>query len=124
MNTKKRPIFQAVFEYHYPVTAIVSVLHRITGVILFLLIPFMLWLLHKSLVTPEGFSQLQDFFGKPLVTVLLWLTLAAFLFHLVAGIRHMIMDMGYGESLKVGRLSSYLVFIISLILLFIVGMSI
>lgn len=121
MKTQKRPIFQAVFEYHYPVTAIVSVLHRISGVILFLLIPLLLWLLHKSLLNPEGFAQVQTIFSHFLVRVIVWLSLAALLFHLVAGIRHILMDMGWGETLKGGRTGSYLVFIITVILLLFVG---
>lgn len=114
-------MFQAVFTYRYPVTAIASVLHRISGVILFLLIPLLLWALHKSLTSAEGFQSLQHTLTRPVSITLLWIILASLLYHLIAGIRHLLMDSGIGESKRGGRWGAYAVFIITVILLFIIG---
>lgn len=119
----KRPIYLPVFSYRYPVTAIASVLHRISGIILFILIPLFLWLLQHSLMSLAGFQQLQTFFANPIIIVLKWLILAALLYHLIAGIRHLLMDAGVGDSLKGGRTGAYAVIIVTLILL-IVGILI
>lgn len=121
MNTKQRPIFQGVLKYRYPVMAIASVLHRISGVILFLLIPVLLWALNKSLATPDGFQQLHDILTSPIPITLLFIFIAALLYHLFAGIRHLFMDMGYGESLKAGRATAYIVFAVTIIMLLIIG---
>lgn len=121
MSTQQRPIFQAVLKYRYPVTAIASILHRISGVILFLFLPLLLWVLHKSLLSPADYQIVSQAFSHPIVITLLWITLAALIYHLIAGIRHMLMDCGFGESLKGGRAGAYLVFVITVILLFIIG---
>lgn len=124
MKNDTRPVFQAVFKYRYPVMAIASIFHRISGVLLFLLLPLLLWALHYSLASAEGFSHLHDCLTCPLAVAILWIFLAALLYHLVAGIRHLLMDIGIGESLKGGRLGAYLTFIITFILLIIIGIFI
>lgn len=121
MNTQQRPVFQAVLKYRYPVTAIASVLHRISGVILFLLIPLLLWVLAKSLGSPAGFQAVQSALSNPFLLVLLWVSLAALLYHLLAGIRHIIMDIGFAESLKGGRAGAYAVIIIAVVLIILAG---
>lgn len=121
MNTQQRPVFNAVLKYRYPVTAIASVLHRISGVFLFLIIPFLLWGLDISLTSQQGFQNLQQWFHHPLVITLIWLTIAALLYHLIAGIRHLLMDTGVGESLSVARTTAYTVFVVTVILLLLIG---
>ena len=63
----------------------------------------------------------KAFFTRPIPITILWIVLAALFYHLVAGIRHMLMDLGYAESLKGGRIGSYTVFAITVILLFLAG---
>jgi len=117
LKKDSRPVFQAVLKYRYPVTAIVSVLHRISGVILFFCIPLLLWTLNKSLSSADGFSSVQQCLQSPLVLILFWAILAALLYHLVAGIRHLLADAGIGESLKTARFGAYLTFLITIALL-------
>lgn len=117
----QRPVFQAVFKYRYPVTAIASVLHRISGVILFLVIPLLLWVLHKSLASAEGFQSVQHTLTRPLSVTILWIILTSLLYHLIAGIRHLLMDAGVGESKRGGKAGAYVVFVITIILLLILG---
>ena len=101
--------------------AIASVLHRISGVVLFLFIPLLLCTLGKSLASPDGFQQVHDMLTSPIPITFLFITLAALLYHLFAGIRHLLMDMGYGESLKGGRITAYLVMAVTIIMLLIIG---
>lgn len=101
--------------------AIVSILHRITGVLLFLFLPIFLYLLHASLDSPESFGALHDVLQNMGMRLLLWVMICVTLFHLVAGIRHLMMDLGVGESLHAAHLSAYAVFIISVVLFILVG---
>ncbi len=121
MKTEARPIYQAVLKYRYPVMAIASVLHRISGVILFFLIPILLWALAQSLVSNDGFQAIHSSLSSPLAITLIWICLAALIYHLLAGIRHMIMDLGYGESKPAGRVTAYTVMVLTIVLLLLVG---
>ncbi|WP_286917835.1 succinate dehydrogenase, cytochrome b556 subunit, partial [Pseudomonas sp. UBA6276] len=86
-----------------PVTAYTSILHRISGVILFLGIALMLYALGKSLGSEEGFGEVKAYMTSPLAKFVIWALLSALLYHLVAGVRHLIMDMGIGETLEGGK---------------------
>lgn len=100
---------------HFPLPAIVSILHRISGVVLFAATAVLLWLLGQSLSSEEGFRQVRQWLDTPAVKLLIWAVLAGLLYHLFAGIRHLLMDMGIGESLEGGRLGAWLVLVASLI---------
>ena len=119
MNSS-RPKNLNLFTIRFPLPAIVSILHRITGFILFLFIPLMLWVLAYSL-TPSGFDALQAWLGNIYVKLIFWALLVPFCFHLVAGIRHLLSDIHIGVSLKGGRLSAQLTFVVSIILVVLVG---
>jgi succinate dehydrogenase / fumarate reductase cytochrome b subunit len=116
-----RPINLNLFTVRFPIPAIVSILHRISGVILFLIIPFLIWGLNLSLTSFQDYENLRDFLTTPLMKFILWGVLAAFIYHMIAGIRHLFMDMGIGESLKGGRFGAKLTLVISLILIVLVG---
>lgn len=105
----KRPINLNLFSLHWPIPAIVSFLHRVSGVVLFLLIPCLLWVLNESLASEAQFELLKVRLGAPWIQFLLWSFLAALLYHLIAGIRHLLMDIHLGESKMGGRVSAYLV---------------
>ncbi len=62
-----------------------------------------------SLSSPEGFASVGEMLSSPLCQILIWLSLAALAYHMVAGIRHLIMDFGIGESLEGGRLGAKIV---------------
>lgn len=109
---KKRPINLDLTTIKFPIPAIVSIFHRISGILLFIFTPLVLWTLQQSLAAPGAFYDLQEFFSRPFIKFLLWAFLCALSFHLIAGIRHLIMDLGIGESLKGGRFSAMLVFLL------------
>ena len=81
----------------------------------------MLYGLDKSLTSAEGFAQVQESLSSPLAKFVIWGLLSALLYHLVAGIRHLIMDMGIGETLEGGKLGSQIVLVISAIVIVLLG---
>lgn len=117
----KRPVNLDLSTIKFPVTAIASITHRVTGVAIFLALPILLWMLDRSLASPESFADLKELMTSPLVKLVVWAILAVLLYHLVAGIRHLIMDAGVGESLEGGQRGAKLVFIISVVLILLVG---
>jgi succinate dehydrogenase / fumarate reductase, cytochrome b subunit len=119
--SKQRPKNLNLFTIRFPIPAIISILHRISGVILFLIIPFMLWGLSLSLASPQDFDDLHLFLSSPLMKLLIWGCLSAFIYHFVAGIRHLLMDIHVGEELKSGRLSAKLTLFVSILLIILTG---
>jgi len=117
----KRPVNLNLFTIKFPLPAIVSILHRASGALVFLLIPLLLWMLQASLKAPVQFDDLQDTLNNFFVKLIIWLLVSALLYHLVAGIRHLLMDLGLGESLRAARFSAWLVMIISGVLVVITG---
>ncbi len=81
----------------------------------------LLFALDKSLGSEEGFEQVKAFMASPLVKVVVWGLLSALLYHLVAGLRHLIMDLGFGETLQGGRLGSKIVLAVSAVLIVLAG---
>jgi|TARA_R100001039_G_C1759061_1_gene57003 succinate dehydrogenase / fumarate reductase cytochrome b subunit len=117
----KRPVNLDLSTIKFPVTAIASITHRVTGVAIFLALPILLWMLDRSLASPESFADLKELMTSPLVKLVVWAILAVLLYHLVAGIRHLVMDAGVGETLEGGQRGAKLVFIISVVLILLVG---
>ena len=95
--------------------AIASILHRLSGVIVFLLVPVLLWILDKSLSSPEGFAQVQEIMNGFVVRFIVWVFVAGLIFHFVAGVKHLLADVGVVEELESGRLASTIALILSAI---------
>lgn len=117
---RTRPKNLNLFTIQFPIPAIVSILHRVSGAILFLLIPFVILALDFSL-TEHGFTTLQEWLSNPIVKAIFWLIFIPFTFHLVAGIRHLLSDLHLGDSLKGGRTAAYLTFVITFVLVILAG---
>lgn len=100
---KKRPVNLEITTIHFPINAIVSILHRVSGVFLFAGVAVLMWLLDASLDSAEGFAAAKDAMTHPLFQFVIWVIIAALAYHTIMGVRHLIMDMGIGESLKGGR---------------------
>lgn len=81
----------------------------------------MLFALDKSLASEEGFSEVKACLTSPLAKLIVWGLLSALLYHLVAGVRHLIMDMGVGESLEGGKLGSKIVIAVSVVAIVLAG---
>ncbi len=107
------PLSQVISVNTSPM-AIASILHRISGIILFLLIPVMLWILQTSLASPSHFDSVFD---NVLLRFVAWIFVSATAYHFVMGIKHLLADMGFNEELKSGRMASNVCFVIAAILI-------
>ena len=92
LSNNKRPVFLNLFQIRLPVAGIMSIAHRIAGVLIFVSMPFWLYLLDLSLSSEEGFEQaalmLHSNWLLPIYLVLFW----AITHHLLAGIRYLLLD--------------------------------
>lgn len=89
--------------------SIASILHRISGVVIFLLIPVLLYVLQESLASEQAFIAVKtDVLGGLIGGGLVFVALAGLIFHLIAGGKHLVQDFGIGESLQGGRLFAWL----------------
>lgn len=99
----------------WPITSLSSILHRVSGVLLFLAVPFCLWALEKSLSSQAGFNEIRSMLQGGFAKFVLWAILSMLAYHIVAGVRHLLMDAGVGESLEGGVMGSRLVIIIGVV---------
>jgi|TARA_B110000879_G_scaffold211186_1_gene303122 succinate dehydrogenase / fumarate reductase cytochrome b subunit len=114
----KRPVNLDIGTIKLPITSYVSILHRVSGVVLFFSVAIFLWMLESSLASEESFNQLAETFNNPICQFIIWGSLAALAYHAVAGIRHLIMDMGYGEdSFESGRNSARAAVVLALVVI-------
>ncbi len=112
----KRPVNLDIGTMRLPITAWASITHRATGVLLFIGMALLLAALDASLRSPESFSSLQACLSSPLARFVIWGILVALIYHTLAGIKHMIMDFGIGESMPAGVLGARIVIGLSAIL--------
>ncbi|HLV19186.1 MAG TPA: succinate dehydrogenase, cytochrome b556 subunit [Pseudomonas sp.] len=120
MNSQ-RPVNLDLRTIKLPVTAYTSILHRISGVILFLGLVVLLYGLDMSLASEESFEELKACLTSPLAKLVIWGLLSALLYHLVAGIRHLFMDAGVGETLEGGKTGSKIVIAVAVVLIVLAG---
>ena len=116
-----RPVNIDLTTFKYPLTAITSILHRISGIVIFAGVALLLYLLQLSLESAAGFAEVTALRDNMLIKFLSWSVLAALLFHLIAGVKHLLMDMGIGESLAGGVLAAKLTLIFSFIAIIAAG---
>ena len=111
---KQRPKFLTLTEIRLPVAGFVSILHRISGAGLFLLLPWLVYLFDLSLKSPESFARFQSYTSYPLVRLFLFGLTWAFLHHFCAGIRFLLLDIHVGVEKKQSQTSAKAVLAISL----------
>lgn len=102
-KNKKRPVYIDLLRIRLPVGALVSILHRISGVLLVLALPFSLWVLQQSLVSAEEYQRMTDLLLKFPLRFLLFLLILVLTHHFLAGIRHLFQDLDIGISRRGGR---------------------
>ncbi|ASP40020.1 succinate dehydrogenase, cytochrome b556 subunit [Bacterioplanes sanyensis] len=102
MNSN-RPVNLDLTTIQLPLPGKASILHRISGVILFFAVAFMLAALSMSLESEASFAELKAAFDHGLVKFIAWGIVSALGYHFVAGIKHLVMDMGIGETKEGGR---------------------
>ncbi|HUH37277.1 MAG TPA: succinate dehydrogenase, cytochrome b556 subunit [Spongiibacteraceae bacterium] len=117
----KRPVNLDIGTIALPITAYQSILHRASGVFLAVGVAVLLWLLDGSLASEESFARTREIASGFWFKLVTWAVLAALIYHTLAGIKHLLMDMGIGESMAGGIAGSRAVFIFSAILIVLVG---
>lgn len=112
MAQKKRPVFLNLAQIALPLSGLVSILHRVSGVLLFFAIPVSLWALQKSLEGETEFERIFNFgpLGKILLLILTW----AFLHHLFAGLRYLLLDVDFAGERDSAKQTSLAVLALTL----------
>jgi succinate dehydrogenase / fumarate reductase cytochrome b subunit len=119
-QSRNRPVYRnihvtQIIGYRLPPAGIVSILHRVSGALMFLLLPFVIWLFDVSLTSEisyerftsafvAGFGFLPGWFMKLVALALIW----AYLHHFIAGVRHLWMDMTHSVSKAQGQVSAWI----------------
>lgn len=109
----ERPVYLSPFGFRYPLAAIASITHRITGILLFAAMAYLIWLLGVALASPVGFEHAARVLETPLAKLVLLVALAALSYHFFAGIRHLVMDFHLWDTMAAGRTSATAVFVLT-----------
>jgi succinate dehydrogenase / fumarate reductase cytochrome b subunit len=120
---KKRPKHLALHQIKLPLPGIVSILHRVSGLLLFIALPLLLLMLQYSLASIETYTRLMGVLANPLLKLLLLGLLWAFLHHFCAGLRYLAIDLHLVRDLTRARNSSKVVIAASLALTILVGVK-
>ena len=118
---KQRPVNLDLNTIKFPPSAISSILHRITGVAMFFALLFVIWAWAVSVSSPEGFEQVQSLMAGVFGKVIAIGTLSALTYHILGGVRHVIMDMGHWEELESGNLSAKAIIVLWIVLTVVLG---
>lgn len=120
---KQRPKHLALHQIKLPLPGIVSILHRVSGLLLFFALPLLLLMLQYSLSSIETYTQLIGVLSHPLVKLMLVGLLWAFLHHFCAGLRYLAIDLHLVRDLARARTSSKAVLLVSLSLTVVAGVK-
>ena len=118
---KKRPVNLDLTQFSFPLPAITSIIHRVTGVALFVGVAFLLYALELSLESQESFDQLKECLNSFVAKFIAWGIVSFLLYHMVAGFKHLLMDCGVGETLEGGAKGAKLTIAISVVLIVLAG---
>lgn len=124
VSKDKRPVNLDLGSMKLPITAYVSITHRLSGVFLFLVSGLMVWALDTSLRSEEGFNSVASTLTMPLSKAILWLIASALSYHALSGVKHIIMDFGIGETMKGGVTGARIVIALAVILSAVWGVAI
>ena len=120
-GNSRRPVNRELTTIRFSVSTLLSVFQQISGVLLFLLLPGVLWLFQSSLAAPESFAALQTLAGNPLSKFLALIMLWLFMHHLCAGLRSMFLEVFKSSGKRVARLSSKVAIGAGVVLTLLVG---
>ena len=120
---KSRPKHLNLMQIRQPMPAIISIMHRISGAVLFLMIPLLLWLFQASLESAASFAEFRSVVAHPLMKLVLLGLLWGYLHHLLAGLRHLFLDLHIGVELETARLTSFIVLVAGIVLTLAVGVA-
>ena len=112
---RKRPKNLDLMTIRLPLPGILSIIHRISGAGIFLLLPVLLWMFESSLASRNSYAVVQGFVAHPLVKLALLGLIWLYMHHFCAGIRYLLLDLHKGVDLVSARFSSKLVFAVSIV---------
>lgn len=119
---RPRPVYLNLFAIRQPIPAIVSILHRASGALLFLIgIPLVLWFMQRTLASPESFAAVAAPLATPLGKLVLLVLAWGYIHHVLAGVRHLLLDLQIGIDLAPARSSAAVVLVLSILLTLIVA---
>ena len=102
-----RPVNLDITTFKFPLPAITSILHRVSGVALFIATAILLYLLQLSLSSEQGFSEAVAIMDGTLMKIVLWAITTGLFYHLIAGVKHLLMDLGWGETKQGAQLGGH-----------------
>lgn len=105
-TAKQRPVHLNLLKIKLPIGGIMSIIHRATGVFMFLATPLLVYLLDKSLVSKQGYQEALECIHSPLGVLLLFGLMWAIMHHLFAGIRYLLIDVHLGVEKEIARQSA------------------
>jgi succinate dehydrogenase / fumarate reductase cytochrome b subunit len=132
-SSAKRPEFRnihvsQIVAYRLPAAGIVSILHRVSGILMFVLLPFIIWMFDRSVSSEASYDSFASVFSigagvvpgwffKLVALALIW----AYLHHFIAGVRHLWMDMTHSVTKEIGRSSAVVTLVLSVALTAVLG---
>ena len=120
---KPRPKHLNLRVIRLPMPGIISIMHRVSGAVLFLLLPLLLWMFQASLQSASSFDAFRAVVTHPLMKLLLLAVLWAYLHHMLAGLRHLFLDLDLGTELATARLTSMIVLAAGIVLTLATGVA-
>ncbi|MGD8933677.1 MAG: succinate dehydrogenase, cytochrome b556 subunit [Gammaproteobacteria bacterium] len=112
-----RPVYLNLFKIRLPATGVVSFAHRVSGFLLFLAIPFSIYILDLSVSSVDGFEQGRQFLQQPLLQLLLLVAVWALVHHFLAGIRYLLLDFDIGVDKAGSTISAWTVLIVEVLIM-------
>lgn len=125
MKNDHRPINvnpSDLFAFAWPISALASITHRIAGVVLFVGIAFGLYALDMSLGSAQGFEALHAMMRSPLGMFVTWGLLSALAYHFVAGLKHLLLDLEFGDTIEGSKFAARTTLLVSAILIVLAGL--
>lgn len=116
-----RPVYLNLLKIRLPLPGLVSILHRASGALLFLLLPVLLWGLQQSLASEVDFAALQGGLRQPPIKLALLVVIWAYLHHFCTGLRYLALDLDIGTDLPQARFSARLVLAVSIAATLLIG---
>ncbi len=121
---RERPKNLDLSTVKFPITATASILHRVSGIVVFIALAILLTLLSCSLTSETDFNRVVGYFDNFLTKFVVWGSLTALAYHAVFGVRHMIQDLGFWEEMDSASLSAKVGFVVTVILSLLAGVLI
>lgn len=109
MQSPQRPIYLNLLRLHLPIAGWVSLLHRLSGALLFFTLPLMVWIFARTLTSETAFERVASYLATPISKLLILVVAGALALHFLAGLRHLAMDAHWGMALNSARRSSVIV---------------